>query len=124
MVPGHLAHMPLQLDQLQQSLGETGLRRLAMFCNLLLLGWIAWLIAQPVLDWQQPATDTQSTGTVKQQPARIADSQNGEQHDIASWHLFGKPAAQLPLAVRVDRELDKTDSRIILLRWRLRLRKN
>lgn len=86
--------MPFQLDHLQQSLGGAGVRRLAMVCNLLLLGWIAWMIAQPILAWLQPDTDTQTAGLPEQQIARTPEADESERYNIANWHLFGKPAAQ------------------------------
>jgi general secretion pathway protein C len=86
--------MPFQLHQLQQSLGEKGIRRLALGCNLLLLGWIAWMIAQHIPGWQQADTDTQITGLPAKQIAQTPEPRNSEQYNIASWHLFGKPSAQ------------------------------
>jgi general secretion pathway protein C len=86
--------MPFHLDQLRQSLGETGIRRLALGCNLLLLGWIAWMVAQSILTWQQPETDTQTAGLPEERVARTAETRNSARHDIASWHLFGQPSDQ------------------------------
>jgi general secretion pathway protein C len=86
--------MPLRLDNLQQSFGETGIRRLALACNLMLLGWIGWLIAEPVLDWLERDTDKQIVAPPEKQPARTVEPRNKEQYEIASWHLFGVPAAQ------------------------------
>ena len=86
--------MSFQLHQLQQSLGETGIRRLALGCNLLLLGWIAWMVAQHIPGWQQSDTDAQMTGLPAKQIAQTPEPRNSAQHNIASWHLFGKPSAQ------------------------------
>jgi general secretion pathway protein C len=87
--------MPLQLGNLQQTLGETGIRRLALACNLLLLGWIGWLITEPVLDWLERDKDAQTAAAPEKQPASTAlPPRDRKQYDIAGWHLFGEPSAQ------------------------------
>jgi general secretion pathway protein C len=86
--------MPLQLGHLQQLLGETGIRRLALGCNFLLLGWIAWTVAQPIIARQQPdADDTQAAKLQQRQIARTVETPGAEQFNISSWHLFGVPSA-------------------------------
>ncbi len=86
--------MPFHLDQLQQSFGKSGIRHLALGCNLLLLGWIAWVVTQSILTWQQPDTDTQTTGLSEGQIERTPETRNSARYNIASWHLFGQPSAQ------------------------------
>ena len=86
--------MPFRFDQLQQSLGGTGVRRLAMACNILLLGWIAWTVAQPFLGWQRQDTDTQTAALPETQIAGIPETGERERYDITSWHLFGVPSAK------------------------------
>jgi general secretion pathway protein C len=87
--------MPLRLNQLQQSLGETGIRRLALTCNVLLLGWIAWMVAQHIIAWQQPDADAAQAGKQQKSPiARIPETPGAEQYNIAGWHLFGVPSTQ------------------------------
>ena len=86
--------MPLRLNQLQQSFGETGIRRLALTCNVLLLGWIAWTVAQPIIAWQQADADAAQAGKQQKSPvARIPETSGAAQHNIADWHLFGVPTA-------------------------------
>jgi general secretion pathway protein C len=86
--------MPVHLDQLQQSLGESGIKRLAMGCNLLLLAWIAWTVAQPIVSWRQADTDTLTKVLPEKQIAWTPETRESEQYDIASWHLFGVLSAQ------------------------------
>ncbi len=97
--------MPVRLDQLQQSLGESGIKRLAMGCNLLLLAWIAWTVAQPIVSWRQADTVTSTAVLPEKQIASTPGSREREQYDIASWHLFGilsaQPAKVSPAKVNV-----------------------
>jgi general secretion pathway protein C len=86
--------MPIELNQLQQALGESGIRRLALVCNLLLLAWIAWTVAQPIVNWQQADTDMSTAGPPEKQIAWTPETSAREQYDIANWHLFGVLSAQ------------------------------
>lgn len=88
-----------------QRLGESQIRQLAGLVNLLIVLWLAWLLAQ--LSWQLVPEPEK---TVAQAPQRAVAPIQGKQprideRQIADWHMFGvagKAATEVKKASPVD----------------------
>lgn len=86
--------MQFRLDQLQQSIGGKGVRRIALGCNILLAGWIAWTLTQAVTGLRETNSGPQPADATDRKPAQSGETRRPEQYNIAGWHLFGEPSLQ------------------------------
>lgn len=75
-----------------QRLGESQIRQLAYVINLLMVVWLAWLLAQ--LSWQLvPEAEETAIESPRQAAPVVRKQSRINEEQIAQWHMFGVPGA-------------------------------